>query len=177
MTFEQAIQQELEWRRQTGVRRQFELMGGGEPIASLRFQSVLGSLAVGECAGNQWTFKRTGFFAPKITVRAAGSDTDLAVFTANMMGGGGSLVFGGGRRFHLRQANFWATQWVFETENGEAAASLTAHVNPFQVSGTVQAAPAAAAWPETPVLILLIWYVRILMNEDGATGALVAGSV
>jgi hypothetical protein len=31
-------------------------------------------------------------------------------------------------------------------------------------------APAAAGWPEAPVMLLLIWYLRILMNED-ATAA------
>jgi hypothetical protein len=177
MTFEQALPQELEWRLQSACQRQFELAAGSEPIATLRFQSRLGSLALGECGGNEWTFKRTGFFAPKITVRAAGSDVDLAVFAFDMMGGGrGSVSFGGGRRFLLRQTNFWATQWVFESEDRTAAVSLSAHMNPFKTSGTLQVAPTAAAWPETPVLLLLIWYVRTLTSEDGATAALVAGS-
>jgi hypothetical protein len=34
-------------------------------------------------------------------------------------------------------------------------------------------AQSAAGSPETPVMLLLIWYLRILMNADAAAGAAV----
>jgi hypothetical protein len=32
----------------------------------------------------------------------------------------------------------------------------------------------AAGLPETPVMLLLIWYLRVPMNEDASAGAVVA---
>jgi hypothetical protein len=33
-----------------------------------------------------------------------------------------------------------------------------------------------ATSPETPVLMILIWYVRLLMNEDAAVVAVIAAT-
>jgi hypothetical protein len=32
----------------------------------------------------------------------------------------------------------------------------------------------AAGLPETPVMLLLIWYLRVPMNDDASAGAVVA---
>ena len=43
-------------------------------------------------------------------------------------------------------------------------------------SGNVQVAPGIVTSPETPVLVMLIWYVRLLMNEDAAVVAVIAAT-
>jgi hypothetical protein len=47
-----------------------------------------GSLANAGSADGDWTFKRSGFWNPRVTARVAGSDTDIAVFRPRWMGGG-----------------------------------------------------------------------------------------
>jgi hypothetical protein len=173
MTLEQTVERELEWRQPKALSRHFQLMEGDGEIATLRFQSSSGSLATGEYGGNQWTFKRTGFFSPKISVRAPGSDADLAGFSPEWMGGGW-VTFSSGRRLHLRRTNFWGTAWAFEGEDGAAAVRLSAHHGLFKLGGVATVAKNAASLSETPVLLLLMWYVLVLMNEDAAAGAVVA---
>ena len=76
MNFEQAAGNDLVWREPQ--RRSHEVTCNGEVVAALRFEKGWGSLATGECGQTQWTFKRTGFLSPRITVRQVGSETDIA---------------------------------------------------------------------------------------------------
>ena len=83
-----ATGQELSWHQPKGLRRHFELRIGDEVLATLRWETNFGSLATAETAEGRWTFKRVGFWRPKVTVRAAGSDADLAVFEPRWTGSG-----------------------------------------------------------------------------------------
>jgi len=163
--------QDLEWHQPEALRRRYELSAGERTIGSVRFESGFGSLATAEFGELAWTFKRTGFFSPKITVRAAGSDVELAVFSPGWMGSGW-LVFSSGRRYHLRHTNFWATEWVFEAEDGSAAVTLSPKAAFFKQGGKASLSAGAAGLEEAPILLLLIWYVRVLMNEDAAAARL-----
>ncbi|MGA2135255.1 MAG: hypothetical protein ABSH50_23455 [Bryobacteraceae bacterium] len=172
---EEVAERQLTWRQAEALRRYFQLMDGEREIASVRFESLGGSRATGQSGGKAWTFKRTGFLSPKITIREPGSDKDIAAFSPGWMGSGW-IAFAGGRRFQLRHTNFWGTAWAFEAEDGAPAVLLSAHPGFFKQGGVATVTQAAAGWPETPVLLLLIWYVRILANEDAAASAGVAGS-
>jgi hypothetical protein len=173
MGFEQAADGELEWRQ--AERRFYQLISSGQEIASLRFAKACGSLASGACGDRRWTFKRTGFLSPRITVRAEGSETTIAEFTPNWHGGGW-VVFDSGRRYQLRNTNFWATACAFEGPDGAAAVTLSAHAGLFKQSGVIEVARSAAALPEAPVLALLVWYVRLLANDDAGAVALIAAA-
>ena len=72
MEFEHAAEGEFEWHQ--SARRAYQLLSRGQEIASLRFEKTCGSLATGTQDQDRWTFKRTGFFAPRITVRTNSSD-------------------------------------------------------------------------------------------------------
>lgn len=162
----------LEWRQPAALQRFYQLTQDGSEIATLRFEKAYGSLATGEYGQARWTLKRTGFLSPKISVRDAGSETDIALFTPGWTGSGW-VVFGSGRRYHLRHTNFWGTEWAFEGEDGKAALTLSGSQGFFKQCGTATVAEAAVGLPETSVMLLLIWYLRVLMNEDASAGAAV----
>ena len=164
---------ELEWRQPEARHRLYQLASNGQTIATLRFEKCSGSLATGEYAQKQWTLKRTGFLSPRVLVREAGSNIELAVFTPGWTGSGW-LSFASGGRYHLRSTNFWATEWAFEAEDGSPIVLLTGPHGLFKHGGHASVTESAAALPETPVMLLLIWYLRILMNEDAAAGAVIA---
>ena len=103
--------QELLWIQPAARKREHELRAGDDAVATLRFRS--GSLADAEAAGGHWTFKRQGFWHPRVTVRIPGSDDDLAVFHPRWVGGG-SLEFSDGRALRLSSANFWQSEWVWQ---------------------------------------------------------------
>jgi hypothetical protein len=166
-------QDELEWRQPEARHRLYQLTRNGETIATLRFEKFSGSLATGEYAQKQWTLKRTGFLSPRVLVREAGSEVDLAIFTPGWTGQGW-LMFNSGRRYHLRSTNFWQTEWAFDAEEGSPAVILTGPHGVFKQGGRATVTESSASLPETPVLLLLIWYLRILMNEDASAVAVIA---
>jgi hypothetical protein len=166
-------QDQLEWRQPEARHRFYQLNRNGETVATLRFEKRSGSLATGEYAQKQWTLKRTGFLSPRVLVREAGSDVDLATFTPGWTGCGW-VTFASGRRYHLRSTNFWATEWAFEAEDGSPTVMLTGPHGVFKQGGHASVTESAAGLPETPVMLLLIWYLRILMNEDASAVAVIA---
>jgi hypothetical protein len=164
---------ELEWRQPEARQRLYQLTRSGETIATLRFAKHSGSLATGEYGNDQWTLKRTGFLAPRVLIREIGSDQELAIFTPTWTGAGW-LTFTSGRRYHLRSTNFWQTEWAFEADDGTPVIILTGPHGVFKQGGHAKVSESAASLPETPVLLLLIWYLRILMNEDASAVAVIA---
>jgi len=166
-------QTELEWRQPDSRHRRYELAANSQLIATLRFEKLGGTLATGECGPNRWTFKRTGFLSPKVSIRVAGSDNAIAMFAPSWTGSGW-LAFDSGRRYHLRATNFWATEWAFESEDGTRVIALFGPHGVFKQGGHAHVAESALSLPETPVLLLLIWYLRVLMNEDASAAAVIA---
>jgi len=173
MNLNESAGNELEWRQPESLRRSYQLTCKGSEVAKLSFENRYGSLATGESGGGKWTFKRMGFMSPRVSVREAGSETDLAIFTPGWTGSGW-LVFRTGRRYQLRHTNFWATEWAFQAEGENPAVTLTGPHGVFKQGGNARVAPSAAGSPETPVMLLLIWYLRILMSTDAGGGAVAA---
>jgi len=166
----QGVGTRFEWRQPEAFRRFHQLIADGQVVASLRFEKVCGTLATAEYGGARWTFKRTGFWSPRVGVRQAGSDTDLAIFTPRW-NGGGQLAFAAGRKFELKSLSFWEGDWAFETVDGSEVVSVHGPHGLAHRRGEAALGLCAASLPETPILLLLIWYLRILMLEDAAATA------
>jgi hypothetical protein len=164
---------ELEWRQPEVLSRFYQLTDNGREIATLRFESSCGSLATGECGQARWTFKRTGFLSPKISVREAGLRDQHRAIHARLDGQRlGGLLFR--PALSLAAHEFRGTEWAFEAEDGTAAIALSGNRGFFKQGGTDTVTQSAAGLPETPVMLLLIWYLRVPMNEDASAGAAVA---
>jgi hypothetical protein len=151
------------------------LRAGDEVVATLRFQR--GSLADAEAEGHHWTFKRQGFWQPRVTVRAPGSDADVAVFRPRWAGGG-TLDFADGRSVRLSSANFWQSQWVWQ-EKDQPLILFKGRHGIVKAKGAVEVQPGAESRPDTPLLVLLGWYLILLHADDTAAatvGATVAAS-
>lgn len=169
------VEQELKWVQPAGSKMEYELRAGDEVIAALRFRSSFGSFATATSADGTWTFKRVGFFQTKVTIRAAESDTDLAVFENNTWKSGGTLKFPNGREF-LANTNFWANQWNFATESGEPLISYRKISGVIHLSSAVEIHPLAKGMPEMPLMVMLGWYLILMLNMDSALMASVIAS-
>jgi hypothetical protein len=165
----------FEWRQPKALERYHELTVDGEITGTLRFAKCAGTLAVAEYGGRRWTFKRSGFWSPRVSVREEGSAVDSAVFTPKWKGGG-EIVFQSGRRFILKSISFWGGEWSFENESGAEVISAHGPHGLAHSQGEVSVGLGAATLPETPVLLLVIWYLRLLMLDD-ASAATMAASV
>ena len=162
--------QELLWVQPAVLKKQHELRAGNDVVATLTFQR--GSLADAESADGHWTFKREGFWNPRVTARVAGSDTDIAVFRPRWMGGG-TLEFPDGHAQHLSSANFWQSEWVWK-ETQEPLIRFKGRQGFMKAKGQVEVAPEAAGRPDLAFLILLGWYLILLHAEDAAASTAAA---
>ena len=68
-------------------------------------------MATAETADGAWTFKRVGFFAPRVTIRRANEAGDLAVYQPNFWSDG-ALTFNDGTTLRWRATNFWRSSWA-----------------------------------------------------------------
>ena len=164
--------EELLWIQPAARRREHELRAGDDVVATLRFQG--GSLADAEAEGHHWTFKRQGFWQPRVTVRVAGSDADVAVFRPRWAGGG-TLDFADGRSVRLSSANFWQSEWVWQEKDDPLILFKGRH-GIVKAKGAVEIQPGAAGRADTPLLVLLGWYL-ILLHADDTAAATVGATV
>jgi len=164
---------ELQWLQPKGLNRSFELHSGVTLVARLDFQSAWGSLAIAATAAQSWSFKRVGFFKTRVTARIAGQPDDIAIFHPNWLGEGW-IEIAGGRRYFWKSANFWASRFVISTEDGSPIITYQEGVEHpkfadwFKTQAGVRVEYPARGLPETPMLILLGWYLIVLHQEDSA---------
>ena len=74
------------------------------------------------------------------------------------------VTFASGARYCWNRAKIWSGQWCFRRE-GEASICLSQHAGPLREGGRVSVCEQAAQLPETAVLVLLAWYLRVLAFE------------
>jgi hypothetical protein len=166
----------LRWVQPSAFKREYELRAGDEVLATLRWQKTFGSLALAASADGTWSFKRSGFLNPKVTVRVPGSEADVAVLKPGWRGEG-TLELSAGRRYPWRNASFWRSEWAFTDEAGEALVQFKPEFAFFKHAAEVTVDPRAAPLPDLSLLALLGWYLMVLMSEDAAAGAaVVAGT-
>jgi hypothetical protein len=161
------IGQELKWEQPHAMHMEYELRAGERQAATLRFRSSFGSFATAASADGTWTFKRVGFWQTKVTIRAAGAETDLAVFKNNTWSGGGTLELPDGRRYPAN-TNFWATQYEFKNEAGEPLVSYQKIGGILHLSSRVEIHTRARDIEELPWIVLLGWYLTVMMYMDAA---------
>jgi hypothetical protein len=172
--------QSLTWVQPQPIQREYELRAGQVLIASLRWQKPSGSLALAQAADGAWTFKRTGFFSPQVTVRVPGAEANLAGFRPSW-GGSGVLECTDGHKYSWMNTSFWGCEWVFSNPFGSVLVHVRPEVPPVEQPGNkrlmevarARIEPSAAADPHLSHLVLLSWYLLVLMADDAAvmTGA------
>jgi len=165
--------QELLWVQPAARKREHELRAGDGVVATLRFQR--GTLADAEADGHHWTFKRQGFWHPRVTVRVAGSDDDIATFHPHWTGGG-TLELADGTTLKLRSANLWQSEWVW-LDKDQPVVRFKGRHGIVKASGSVEVHTGAGGRADLPLLVLLGWYLILLYADDAAaasSGATVA---
>lgn len=168
----------LHWVQPQAKTRSFELHSGDDVVAMLSWEKTFGTLATAQTAEKTWTFKRVGFFNPRVTVRSPGSEADIAVFKPSW-GYGGTLEVQG-KTFTWKKLDFWGNRWGFAWQDGTVllsfgyAGGLGAM---FKLEGTVEMSPGSVSTiVDMPLLATLGWYIMVLMHDDN-TAAIVATTV
>ena len=146
MTQQQSLPgQTLIWSQESMWNRHWTLRVGELPIGELAFESAWGSLARATVWGTAWTFKRTGFFTPQVTVRPAGSEQAVAVYSPHW-GGSRGVLQTASEALDFRQTAFWGGTWGVSDSAGNLLLSCTStglmkHVGQYRSHYHPEAAP------------------------------------
>ncbi len=167
---------EFVWAHPDSGRPAFVLRAHEEEIGWLQFKSGLGVRSTAEFEGQRWTFERTGVFYACVTIRAEGSDASLAEFTPFLTGcGGGVVSFSAGPQYCWNKASIWSSNWCFRCKEHKSTVCVAQEAGSLTAGGKVMICSDAAQLPETPVLVLLAWYLRVLSLEGLAESMLSRG--
>ena len=182
---ETIVYHQPEWLQPKTFQNRFELRDEERVFAALEFPKMFGSLATATTSAASWTFKRVGFFNTRITVRGENLDEDLAVYHPRWTGTQGTLDLGGDTRYTWKVANFWATQFVWETADGKPLITYRPGVEAgnmtdwFKMQARVEFSPEAAAgdFRKTETFALLVtlgWYLMLLKYQDDSAATVAA---
>ena len=188
-----AADQELVWRQPSIFKLEYELRADAEVLATLRWRTIADTLATVETAEGSWTFKRVGFWHPRITARPVGIERDAATFEPRWTGAG-PVTLAQGASHRWGQTNGWQTRWAWHDADGVPIVQFH-NKHGMAGGGHVEIAPAAAtlppvthldevyqpiatddedvppaALPEVPLLVTLGWYLLVLATLDMASG-------
>ena len=154
---------ELVWQFPRSDEHAFELRAAGEPFGWLRFDDRLGTRAVGELNGQEWIFQHTGGPHPRVIILR--EDESLVAEFTPRPAGGGIVAFTSGARYCWNRARIWSPQWCFRREGETSSICVSQHAGALTEGGKVNVCGKAAQLPETAVLVLLAWYLRVVAFE------------
>jgi hypothetical protein len=159
----------LKWVEPSMIKKEYELRSGEEAIAFLKFRSSFGTMATGESGDGCWTFKRTGFFKTKITIRKSESETEVGTFINGNWNDGGTLEVTDGRKLFFT-TNFWNTKLDLKDENENVL--MTYHTKGLlKTTAELEISKTAERIYGLPWIIMLGWYLIIMMHEESAAAA------
>jgi hypothetical protein len=155
----------------------WSLLSDGRTYATIKWAKRWGSLATGESADGKWTLKRAGFVKPRVTVRQAGSDSEVAVVQMDWSGGG-LVTFSEGVRYQLRKAGFWKPEWVLFDSYERKIMVLKPHlgVRSAGASLEIQDGAVRSSW-RASLLAIIAWYLSVLVSQYDYDGGASAAAV
>lgn len=163
-----------QWRKVQAARRTFALRSDDTLLAGLRFEKPSGSLATADTAQGRLSFKRTGVFKVRMTIRRAGSEEEIGVYTPKWDWGGG-LELAGGRRFSWRSVSMWSTRFEWASDDGTVLLRLEPS-SKAKTEADLTVTPEGLAEPELPLLVTFGYYLLVLMADEMVAIAGVAGA-
>ncbi len=151
---------ELTWTLPDEGHPAFVLRAGSEDIGWLQFEEKPGARSSAALGSGRWTLERTGAVHPTVTVRAEGDETVVMEF-APCLTGGGMARFANGRVYCWIREHLWSNKWCFRCKLHKAVC-VSQDTLPLTAASRVAVCVDATHLPETPVLVLLAWYLRLL---------------
>jgi hypothetical protein len=145
------------------------LRGGEAVYAQLRCQVAAGVVASGEVGEERWSLRRIGLQRPRIAVRRAGEEKDVAVLKHSGRGEG-VLELRDGRRFTWKATRLRRREKGFYDAEGEMMMRFWPQPAPGKIQARVELARERLGMPELPLLALAGWY-RMLIEMENEAGA------
>lgn len=173
-SIQQYLGQELRWVQPSMTSMSYELQAPeiGTPLATMRWETMWAARAEGYTNDGMYYLDRRGLFNINVQVREQKEADPVAILKPHW-NYNGTLTFTNGNRFEWKSTSMWQSEWKWESSEGGQLMNFRPHQtwkNMMKAEAVVLIDPAAADFPEMPVLALLGWYQMILQYFD-ASGA------
>jgi hypothetical protein len=157
----------LAWRQTQRLPRAFELRDGETTLATLRWERVLRTLAIGESTSGRFAFERKGFLHPRVRVRTLAPRPSEAEVRLSWCGGG-TLELPGGRTCRWSKSGFWRSEWAWTDGAGSPLVTVRPVFARLRRRGEAQPTSIGRDAPDLTLLLLLGWYLLVLQLDDAA---------
>ncbi len=149
--------------------RNYELKQNDEVVGTLEHRGFWSPNFVAETEDGRWTFRRGGFLGTGAEIVDAASEQPIAALKSFWGGGGGTLTFADGQKFHLECKGWWRPLWSVTTDGGQPLLLLHAREKTVELP-----AGAAVAGSRVSLLVMFAWYRVLQAEEDAAAAGAVA---
>jgi hypothetical protein len=156
------------------LKASYELQLNSKIIGTIIFPKAMGTLAEVRLFEEEWTFKRTGFWKPLISVRKKGEDKDFIL--VSFSGGwnrGISFTTADGILYEMVSKGFWNPKWYWMRHDRQ----LIEYDVRF---GAKKYADARIIYKDelTPLMLLVGSYAIIMMGmEDSTSTAAITAAI
>ena len=154
---------ELIWQYPEQEGQPFLLWDDGVKAGWLEFNE-LPAVSTAEFQGQRWAFRYSDRLHPRITVHRGDSQEVFAEYVPSFTGGG-MVSFDSGARYRWMRSDIWGARWCFRHVEQKSSICLSQEAGPLTQGGRVSVCCGAADLPETTVLLLLAWFLRIMDFE------------
>jgi hypothetical protein len=154
---------DLVWEYPEREGQPFLLLDAGVEIGRLAFHEEPAA-SIGEIRGQKWTFRYSARLHPRVTVYR-GDSQELVAEYVPCLTGGGMVSFDSGVRYRWRKASVWGDNFCFRHLEQKSSVCLSQETGSLTQGGKVSVCCGSAGLPETPVLLLLAWFLRIMDFE------------
>jgi len=154
---------EMMWQYPDEEGQPFLLWDEGMNAGWFQFQEEPAD-STGEFRGQKWVFRYSARLHPRVTVYRGDSPDPLAEYVPAFTGGG-MVSFDSGVRYRWRRSDIWGSKWCFHRVEDKSSVCLSQETGALIEGGRVAVCRGAVDLPETPVLLLLAWFLRIMDFE------------
>ncbi len=165
---------QLKWLQPRALARFYELRAGEVLLGTLGFTYVWRTMAIARTADGEWSFERAGIMHPRVNIRAAGYDEDVAVYQPRFWGEG-MLKWPDGRSFTWRPKGFWALDGTLSDAAGQTVLRFSYNRerrklgDMFKLQVVVELQQVEPYRDLLPLLLPLGLYLMLLRQQDAAT--------
>ncbi len=156
----------LKWSKVPRKRpRTYELSQGDKAYAHLTWQKFGGSQAIGESPAGNFSLKRVGFFATRVSIRTTDSDSEIGYFYPGMLGGG-RIEMRDGRSWKIKATGLFQARYDITDQNDRLVLNLK--IKGFGSGAEILFSEPYPDEKTAYMLAIISWYVSILASEDAS---------
>jgi len=164
VAFAESKTRDLIWRFPEQEGRPFVLRAGETELAWLDFHEQPAA-SLGGFDATRLLFHYTTNLHPRVTISSEQDPSHVVAQFLPCWTGGGWVSFDSGACYRWKKSHLWGSTWCFSRQGEESSVCLSQQAGALIEGGKVRVCCGALDRPETRVLLLLAWFLRIMDFE------------